>query len=116
MLVVFVFVRGKRGEENLGEVANKMATLFIDFGENVEEERVGVVMESLVVQEKLGDVAKILHTIHDHKKKKKKQREREAQQRLTREQQEKQERIERIERGDTYLTVNALLLAIYLET
>ena len=44
----------------LAEVANDVAAVRVGGGHHVEEERLDVVVESLVVEEGLGDKAKVL--------------------------------------------------------
>ena len=44
----------------LREISYKMAAIFIVFGQNVEQKRLHVVVESFVVEEELGEEAEIL--------------------------------------------------------
>ena len=44
----------------LGEVAHNMSTFLIDLGHDVKVERIDVVVQSLVIEEELGQEAKIL--------------------------------------------------------
>lgn len=45
-----------------GEVADNVVAAVVDLAEDVEQENRAVVLERLVVQEQLGDVAEILRT------------------------------------------------------
>ncbi len=45
---------------HLGEVADQMTPVFVVLGENVEEERLDVVVQRLVVEEELGEQTQVL--------------------------------------------------------